>query len=157
MDGRLFAKTAEALSVLYRARICRPFKESRNRLPPGGPVQQPYLPARQHRLVESISRNRFLVSIKVYKYGLCTVLRIFSDWWIFLFLCHHTRMYNVHCTLYTSNGHANAMFWEVLHLLNSFKEIKRQSHETDGCFSLGSLLSVLSVLQQIVFQNSGTD
>jgi hypothetical protein len=40
---------------------------------PGGSVQQPYLsyqPARLHRLVESISRNRFLGFINVYKYGL---------------------------------------------------------------------------------------
>jgi hypothetical protein len=40
---------------------------------PGGPVQQPYLsyrPAMQHRLAESNPRNRFLVSLNVYKYGL---------------------------------------------------------------------------------------
>jgi hypothetical protein len=42
---------------------------------PGEPVRQPYLsyrPARRHRLPESIYRNRFLGSINVYKYGLCT-------------------------------------------------------------------------------------
>jgi hypothetical protein len=40
---------------------------------PGGPERQPYfsyLSARLHRLAESISRNRFLGSINVYKYGL---------------------------------------------------------------------------------------
>ncbi len=40
---------------------------------PGGSVRQPYvlyLPARLHRLAESISRNRFQSSMKVYKYGL---------------------------------------------------------------------------------------
>jgi hypothetical protein len=40
---------------------------------PGGPVRQPYLsyrPAMLHRLAESNPRNRFLVSLKVYKYGL---------------------------------------------------------------------------------------
>ncbi len=40
---------------------------------PGGPVRQPYLsyrPTRLHRLAESISRNLFLGSINVYKYGL---------------------------------------------------------------------------------------
>ncbi len=38
-----------------------------------GPVQQPYLsyrPARLHRLEESNPRNRFLGSLKVYKYRL---------------------------------------------------------------------------------------
>jgi hypothetical protein len=42
---------------------------------PGGPVRQPYLSyrlARLHRLAESILRNRFLGSINVYKYGLCS-------------------------------------------------------------------------------------
>ncbi len=40
---------------------------------PCGPVQQPYLlyrPARLQRLEVSIPRNRFLGSLKVYKYGL---------------------------------------------------------------------------------------
>jgi hypothetical protein len=40
---------------------------------PGGPVRQPYLsywPARLDRLAESITRNRFLGSLNVYKYGL---------------------------------------------------------------------------------------
>jgi hypothetical protein len=40
---------------------------------PDGPVQQPYLsyrPAMLHRQVESNPRNRFLVSLNVYKYGL---------------------------------------------------------------------------------------
>ncbi len=40
---------------------------------PGGPVQKPYLsyrPAMLHRLAESNPRNRFLVSLNVYKYGL---------------------------------------------------------------------------------------
>jgi hypothetical protein len=42
----------------------------------GVPVRQPYLPyrpARLHRLAESISPNRFLGSINVYKYGLCSL------------------------------------------------------------------------------------
>ncbi len=40
---------------------------------PGGPVRQPYSsywPGRLHRLAESISRNRILGSINVYKHGL---------------------------------------------------------------------------------------
>ncbi len=40
---------------------------------PGGPVRQPYLsyrPAMLQRLAESNPRNRFLVSLNVYKYGL---------------------------------------------------------------------------------------
>ncbi len=43
---------------------------------PVGPVRQPYLsyrPARLHGLAKSIPRNRFLVSINIYKYGLSTV------------------------------------------------------------------------------------
>ncbi len=42
---------------------------------PGGTVRQPYLlyrRARLQRLRESIPRKRFLGSINVYKYGLCT-------------------------------------------------------------------------------------
>jgi hypothetical protein len=42
---------------------------------PGGTVRQPYLsfrPDRLHRLAKSNPRNRFLGSINVYKYGLCT-------------------------------------------------------------------------------------
>jgi hypothetical protein len=48
---------------------------------PDGPVQQPYLsyrPAMIHRLAKSNSRNRFLVSLNVYKYGLSNYLIIFS-------------------------------------------------------------------------------
>jgi hypothetical protein len=40
---------------------------------PDGPVRPPYLsyrPAMLHRQVESNPRNRFLVSLNVYKYGL---------------------------------------------------------------------------------------
>jgi hypothetical protein len=43
---------------------------------PGGPVPQPclsYRPARLHRLAELIPRIRFLGSLNVHKYGLCTV------------------------------------------------------------------------------------
>jgi hypothetical protein len=50
---------------------------------PGGPVRQPHLtyrPVRQHRLAESIPWNRFLGSLKVYKFGhvfntFCYILR----------------------------------------------------------------------------------
>ncbi len=41
---------------------------------PDGTVRQPYLsyrPAMLHRQVESNPRNRFLVSLNIYKYGLC--------------------------------------------------------------------------------------
>jgi hypothetical protein len=51
-----------------RARICRPFKEPRNRFPAWRTGT--YRLARLHRLAESIPRNRFLGSINVYKYGL---------------------------------------------------------------------------------------
>jgi hypothetical protein len=64
-----------------RACICKPFKEPRKRFPAWRvgtttlfvvPARQAtsYRPARLHRLVESISRNRFLGFINVYKYGL---------------------------------------------------------------------------------------
>ncbi len=42
---------------------------------PAGPVRQPnvsYRPARSHRLAKLIPRNRFLGSINIYKYGLCS-------------------------------------------------------------------------------------
>jgi hypothetical protein len=45
----------------------------------GGPVRQHYLsnrPARLHRLAESVHRNRFLGSINVDKYGLCSQERL---------------------------------------------------------------------------------
>jgi hypothetical protein len=41
----------------------------------GGLVRRPYLsyrPAGLQRLAESIPRNRFLGSVNVYKYGLCS-------------------------------------------------------------------------------------
>ncbi len=56
-----------------RARICRSFKENRNRFPAWRAGTKPsfsYWPARLHRLAKSIPRNRFLSSINVYKYGL---------------------------------------------------------------------------------------
>jgi hypothetical protein len=56
-----------------RARICKPFKQPRNRFSAGGPVRESYLSYRHgrlHRLAESISRYWFLGSINVYKYGL---------------------------------------------------------------------------------------
>ncbi len=49
---------------------------------PGGPVRQPYLsyrPARLPRLAKSIPRLRFLVSIKVYKYGLWDGIKTHRD------------------------------------------------------------------------------
>ncbi len=55
------------------ARICRPFKEPRNRFPAwraGTQLYLSYWPAGLLRLAKSIPRNRFLGSIIVYKYGL---------------------------------------------------------------------------------------
>jgi hypothetical protein len=59
--------------ALYRARICRSFKETRYRFSAWRAGTKPYLSywtARLHRLAKSIPRNRFLGSINVYKYGL---------------------------------------------------------------------------------------
>ncbi len=56
-----------------RARICNPFRSPGIYSQSGGPVRKPYSsyrPARLHRPAESISWNRFLCSINVYKYGL---------------------------------------------------------------------------------------
>ncbi len=50
---------------------------------PGGPVRQPYLsyrPAMLHRQVESNPPNRFLVSLNVYKYGLCYCSQLLQDY-----------------------------------------------------------------------------
>ncbi len=55
-------------------RICRPFKEPKNRFPAclAGTTTLYVVPARQAiMLAESIPRNQFLGSINVYKYGLC--------------------------------------------------------------------------------------
>ncbi len=59
-----------------RARICRPFKEPRNRFPAwrAGTTTLFVVPVRQatvHTLAESIPPNRYLGYINVYKYGLC--------------------------------------------------------------------------------------
>jgi hypothetical protein len=76
-----------SFSVLYISVVCITLNESEpvfvdlSRRPgidsqPGGPVRQPYFsyrPARLHRLAKSIPRNRFLGSINVYKYGLCSL------------------------------------------------------------------------------------
>ncbi len=51
------------------SRICKPFKEPRNRFPACGPERQPYLTYR-HRLAVSIPWDRFPSSLNVYKYGL---------------------------------------------------------------------------------------
>ncbi len=62
--------TTEAASQT-RARICKPFKEPRNRFL--GPERKSYLsyrPAMLHRLAASIPRNWFLCFLNVYKYGL---------------------------------------------------------------------------------------
>ncbi len=63
-------------SSLPRARICRSFKETRYRFSAWRAGTKPYLsywPARLHGLAKSIPRYRFLGSINVYKYGLCTI------------------------------------------------------------------------------------
>jgi hypothetical protein len=51
---------------------------------PGGPVRHPYFsyrPVRLHRLAKSIPRNRFLGSINIYKYGLCSTVRTLDSEW----------------------------------------------------------------------------
>ncbi len=62
--------------MLARARICKHFKEPRNRFPAWRAIRQPYVSyrvARLHRLTESIPRSRFVGSLNVYKYGLCAM------------------------------------------------------------------------------------
>jgi hypothetical protein len=64
------------LSARPRGRTYKPFKEPRNRLPAwraGRTTLLSYRPARLHRLLESIPRNRFLGAINVYKYVLRTL------------------------------------------------------------------------------------
>ncbi len=64
-----------------RARICKPFKEPRNRFPAwraDTTTLLSYRPVRPHRLAESIPRNRFLSSLNVYKY----VLRYLWTLWL---------------------------------------------------------------------------
>jgi hypothetical protein len=59
---------------------------------PGVTVRQPYLsyrPARLHRLAESISRNRFLGSINVYKFGLGPDSPPFSSFYPY---CRHREL-----------------------------------------------------------------
>jgi hypothetical protein len=54
---KLVVPSSPKSTWLSRCRICKPFKEPRNRFPAGGPVGQLYLtyrPARLHRLAESI-------------------------------------------------------------------------------------------------------
>ncbi len=72
LAGRYDSPTVFVVPLPSRTRICRPFKETRNRFP-AWPVRQPYFsyrPVRLHRLAKSIPRNRFLGSLNVYKYGL---------------------------------------------------------------------------------------
>ncbi len=79
-------KSPTVMSFFDRARICKLFKEPRNQFgQAGGPVGQfyfSYRPARGcivHRLAESVPRNRFLVSLNVYKYGLrCKTICLYS-------------------------------------------------------------------------------
>jgi hypothetical protein len=77
---KIYEYSEQPYPVVYRcggvarARICKPFKEPRNRFPSWRPgTTTPfdvYRAARLHRLEESISWNRFLGSVNVYKYGL---------------------------------------------------------------------------------------
>ncbi len=53
--------------LLSWAGIFKKSMAARNR----GGIGLPYRPARLHRLADSNPRNRFLVSLNVYKYGLC--------------------------------------------------------------------------------------
>ncbi len=54
----------------YRARICKPFKEPRNRFP-AWQASTTYRPATPQRLAESIPGNWFILgSLNVYKFGL---------------------------------------------------------------------------------------
>ncbi len=73
-EGSSYSQLEEEMNTGAWVRICKPFfkggpgPDSQ----PGGPVPQPYLsclPTRLHRLAESISRNLFLGSLNVYKYG----------------------------------------------------------------------------------------
>jgi hypothetical protein len=67
------ARNQGGIGLLYRARICRSFNETRYRFSAWRAGTKPYLsywPVRLHRLAKSIPRNRFLSSINVYKYGL---------------------------------------------------------------------------------------
>jgi hypothetical protein len=62
-----------------RARICKPFKEIRNRFPAwqAGTTTLFDVPAAKlHWLVESIPWNRILGSLNVYKYGLSILLKL---------------------------------------------------------------------------------
>ncbi len=72
-------KTTRRDDEIYNIHLCtEPVFVNHLRSPridsqPGGPVQLTYLsyrPAMLHRLSESNPRNRFLVSLNVYKYGL---------------------------------------------------------------------------------------
>jgi hypothetical protein len=70
---------------VYSVRICRPFKEFRNRFPAGRAGMTILLsdrPARQHRLAESIPRYRFLGSINDYKYVLTTLIHTWKWGWV---------------------------------------------------------------------------
>ncbi len=76
-----------------RARICRPFKEPRNRFPAWRAcTTTSRQPARPHRLAESVHRNRFLASINVYKYGLWGTFGPSIFWITFFSLCTHVAM-----------------------------------------------------------------
>ncbi len=71
-----YAQKSQLNSTFIWGRICKPFKEPRNRIPAwrvGTTI--PYLtyrPARLNRLAKPIHWNGFLGSINVYKYGHCT-------------------------------------------------------------------------------------
>ncbi len=63
------------ICLQYRARICKPFKEHRNRFPAwrtGMTTLFDDRPSRLHKPEESIPWNRVLGSLNVYKFGLST-------------------------------------------------------------------------------------
>jgi hypothetical protein len=71
-------------TLLFRARICEPSKEPRNRFPAWQAGMTTlfgvHRPATLHRLAESIPWNRFLGTLKFFKFGLClSHVHIFND------------------------------------------------------------------------------
>ncbi len=69
------SRTSHPWGGFFKARICKPCKEPRNRFPAIGPYLSDR-PAMLHRPAESNPRNWFLVSLNVYKYGLSSAILV---------------------------------------------------------------------------------
>ncbi len=120
-----------------RARICKPFKEPRNRFPAWQPVRQPYLSYRP-AMLHIGWRNRFLGSTHVYKYGLRLLTSYLKTTWT-VFLLFEFLYYAKHTTSY----YTAQLAWTGYILYNGSYYSKRRNSGYTVCTCIFCLVLAL--------------